>query len=355
MGLTSCLAVFKKRINKRQLLSLLLSKLGLFPILRYWGARKPSFKILAYHRVADIDRSTYLFDEHLVDATVSDFDKQMCHLSKNYTLKPLSEGYAEFKKKGESNIVSITFDDGFDDLYFNIFPILKKYNIRPTMFLTTGLIGTNQTLWSEQVVYALKVSKGKSLCIESLYGGREVLIDSTTMTQLIFDILHLLKRALNDERVKIMSELFVLLDIDPDAVFAESRMVTWDMVREMAAWGVEFGSHSVNHPVLSTLSEEDMRKELSQSKEKIEHELGAECQTLAYPVGGDDAFNELVLSAAQEGGYAMACSYLSGVVNSDCHNKFALKRLHVDHTVQQELYAAILATPALFATDFHSD
>ncbi len=89
-----------------------------------------SIKILAYHRVMDIDEMTYNYDEELISASCSDFDWQMDYLNKNYN--PISMqgvincviGNEKFPKKP----IVVTFDDGFIDNYENAFPILKKHN-----------------------------------------------------------------------------------------------------------------------------------------------------------------------------------------------------------------------------------
>lgn len=45
------------------------------------------------------------------------------------------------KKDSPKKTVVLTFDDGFEDNYFEAFPILKKYNFPATSFLATDFIG----------------------------------------------------------------------------------------------------------------------------------------------------------------------------------------------------------------------
>ncbi len=79
--------------------------------------------------------------------------------------------------------------------------------------------------------------------------------------------------------------------------------MNWDELREQAARGVAIGSHAVSHPHLTTLSEDDLRRELSESKEEIEDRLGRPCEDLAYPYGEHD---ERVRAAARAAGYRRA-------------------------------------------------
>jgi peptidoglycan/xylan/chitin deacetylase (PgdA/CDA1 family) len=341
-------------MNKKRLLSVFLSNIGFLPILRWLDALKPSLKILAYHRIVDIDIASYLFDENLVDATVCDFDSQMRYLSKHYTVKPLSEAYSEFQEVGQANIVSVTFDDGFNDLYFNVFPILKKYNIRATIFITTALIDTKNTLWSEQLIYALKTSKGKTLDLSFMDVKQECLIDDSSIDFLISKILSYLKMIDNSKRVDAIADILKQLSVDEIQLERpESCMLTWDMVKEMAEWGVEFGSHTETHPVLANTPDFLVFKELNESKRKIEEMLKKTCNTLAYPVGGRSAFNDNVICIAQSLDYQIACTYLSGINYKHSLNNFELKRLHVDQTVDLAWFKALITKPSLCAADIY--
>jgi peptidoglycan/xylan/chitin deacetylase (PgdA/CDA1 family) len=79
--------------------------------------------------------------------------------------------------------------------------------------------------------------------------------------------------------------------------------MNWDELREQAARGVAIGSHAVSHPHLTTLSEDDLRRELNESKEELEDRLGRPCEDLAYPYGEHD---QRVRAAARAAGYRRA-------------------------------------------------
>ena len=65
----------------------------------------------------------------------SEFEKQMKYLHDNgYTTLFLSE--IETAKNYDKPII-ITFDDGYDNVYNNAFPIMKKYNIKSDLYLIT--------------------------------------------------------------------------------------------------------------------------------------------------------------------------------------------------------------------------
>ncbi|MCG2700216.1 polysaccharide deacetylase family protein, partial [Candidatus Parcubacteria bacterium] len=71
-------------------------------------------------------------------------ETQMKYLkNNNYNVIKLSDliDILKYNNKIPKKIVVLTFDDGYNDNYTNVFPILKKYNFPATIFLITGLIG----------------------------------------------------------------------------------------------------------------------------------------------------------------------------------------------------------------------
>jgi peptidoglycan/xylan/chitin deacetylase (PgdA/CDA1 family) len=79
----------------------------------------------------------------------------------------------------------------------------------------------------------------------------------------------------------------------------------WPELRELVDRGVEVGSHTLTHPHLTTLDDHELRRELRESRERLEDELSVPCRFLAYPYGEED---ERVRAAARSSGYAGAFS-----------------------------------------------
>lgn len=107
---------------------------------------------------------------------------------------------------------------------------------------------------------------------------------------------------------------------------AELRTMTWDEIRAHASDGVDVGAHTVSHPHLPTLEEDDLRRELRDSKAEIEAELGRSCPEFAYPYGEHDA---RVRAAVRAAGYERAY-----VLRDRGRDRYALRRtdLYRRHT-----------------------
>ncbi len=96
----------------------------------------PWASILMYHSVGD--------NSALFTVPTTSFEKQLQYLVKhNYIVIPLSELVSRIKnKKSLKKVVVLTFDDGYADNYEIVFPLLKKYNLSASIFVTTGMVGT---------------------------------------------------------------------------------------------------------------------------------------------------------------------------------------------------------------------
>lgn len=87
-----------------------------------------------------------------------------------------------------------------------------------------------------------------------------------------------------------------------DDPIAYSTM-NWDALRALVERGVEVGSHTVAHARLTHLADDELERELNDSRAQLEDELRRPCRFLAYPYGELD---DRVRSAAQRAGYDAA-------------------------------------------------
>ena len=99
-------------------------------------------------------------------------------------------------------------------------------------------------------------------------------------------------------------------------------MMTEAQLQEMAAAGIEFGSHLLHHQRLTEMSADQQRQELAQSKQDLEALQGAPVLSIAYPYG---AYDEEVLERTRAAGYQFGVTTEPGV-NSSATDPLRLNR-----------------------------
>jgi glycosyltransferase involved in cell wall biosynthesis/peptidoglycan/xylan/chitin deacetylase (PgdA/CDA1 family) len=87
--------------------------------------------------------------------------------------------------------------------------------------------------------------------------------------------------------------------------------MTWDDVRSLAAQGFEIGSHTCSHADLGVVSLEQARREVRESRERIETELQQPVTLFAFPYGRQRNMRPDTLQAARET-YDVCCSAYGG-------------------------------------------
>ncbi len=100
-------------------------------------------------------------------------------------------------------------------------------------------------------------------------------------------------------------------------------MLSWDEIREMDQYGIEFGAHTQTHCRLAEVNIDRARSELTGSKKEIEEKLGKPVSFFAYPFG---SFNEEVREAVSCY-FKGAISTMPGKVNYKS-DVFALERVN---------------------------
>jgi peptidoglycan/xylan/chitin deacetylase (PgdA/CDA1 family) len=104
--------------------------------------------------------------------------------------------------------------------------------------------------------------------------------------------------------------------------------MAWDEARSLRDAGIELGAHTVDHPILSKLSEGEQEKQIAGSLERIEEELGERPQTFAMPNGGARDYDRATLHVLRRLGLLAACTTRRGA-NADGAQLMELKRIGV--------------------------
>lgn len=262
--------------------------------------------ILLYHRVGpreDIWPSLSIKPQ--------DFERQIRYLCKAYQVLPLDKlvRYVQRKTLPQKAVV-ITFDDGYKDNYTYAYPILKKYNVPATIFLTTGHIGHGEPFWWDKVAYLIQNTTLETLELDEL--GVYPLHSIGDKLEAISRVKEGLKIYSEEKKNLLIEKLVIVSGVDIPVNLGKKLILSWDEVREMKDGGIAFGAHSVTHAILTKLLPEEAKYEIVQSKKDIEDKLGQVITAFSYPNGD---FNTELIKFVQESGFTCAVTCIPRMVS----------------------------------------
>jgi CelD/BcsL family acetyltransferase involved in cellulose biosynthesis/peptidoglycan/xylan/chitin deacetylase (PgdA/CDA1 family) len=279
--------------------------------------RRPSGRILYYHRVNDEN------DPFFPSTPLSVFESQIRFVAKHYKVVTLQELIEHLHDGTPETCVTVTFDDGYQDNYSNALPILERYGVNATVFLTTGSLDSREPLWFEVLAGALKHTACESLDLELDVPRRFWLRSVGERLQANDGIFALLRRMSDTDRQSALQR--ILRELDAPCDERRDKMLNWGQVREMRRRGIEFGGHTVTHPFVSKLTPDGARWEIGECKRRIEAEAQAPVRHFAYPSGRAEDFADWNQDVLREAGYASAVTTVWGL-NYASTDPMALRR-----------------------------
>lgn len=292
---------------------------GLTRLLRRRRHRRGDFRVflLEYHDVGPGPAEP--------EGTISAarFRRHLAYLRRHYrclTLEAAAERLAAPQGLAE-DVAVVTFDDGYAGNYEAAWPPLAELGVPATIFLTSGFLD-GQGLWFDLARRLLAGAARSPRAAEVAAALAEALGETSPReTEAIVGRLKYLDPARRDRLLARLAER-----VEPQG--QPARPLRWEDVRALAAAGVEFGAHTVSHPILSTLEEDEQEVEIRRSRQRLAEELGRPPASFAFPNGSARDFNPATLAAVRRCGFRAACTTLRGSNRPGC-DLMTLRRIGI--------------------------
>ena len=266
-------------------------------------------RFLCFHRVVDNSNYYYSFLRILGRLNVEEFEKRIKYLMRFYKVVSLDEYYNKIQKceKIKRTLV-LTFDDGYKCFYKNVFPLLKKYRIPASIFLTTKFIDNNEDMfWYDKLIFLIATTKEKYFYCPEILNKQYKLLNYKDKKELYFGLNSFLKGLDDDVKNEMVKKLFQILKVEEIELKEKEQMLTWAQIQEMYNSGlVTYGAHTVSHPILTRIPLKAVENELRSSKERIELELNCKIKSFVYPNGSKNDFDLEIKELVKKTGYAIA-------------------------------------------------
>lgn len=280
--------------------------------------------VLLYHRIADDP-----IDAQLLAVSPEHFEEHLRELAENYRTVPLHQLLEELRHNIlKANTIALTFDDGYLDNLTNAIPLLEKYGLHATIFVTSGMVGSDEEFWWDQLerIFLAGDPLPDSLSITTPEGMKEWDLTKAEGRLRVLDELGNILRGKPYAKIKqFINILFEQTGITKEARHTH-RIVNSGQLKELSqSTSIEIGSHAITHTRLSILPPKDQRLEISESRRRLESIIQKPVRFFSYPFGTMVDFTTDTEKIVKEDGYEAGIANIQGYV-VDPINRYSVPR-----------------------------
>jgi len=239
-----------------------------------------SFRIIYYHRI------NYQLDDYYFDTGIDirTFKRQISELKKKYRFITLTEALEKAQKQESlTDFISLTFDDGFREIFDYIHPILNSEGITGTIYLIERCIDNNDLMWRNKVLYLQKNLPKKEILALQLalneHFSRQYEPNSSLLSSSYeWDM------SSKDEYANFLWDNSI--DISIESFLNEHKpYLSGEQIIELLNSGYEIGCHTYSHPRCNKLTPKELKEEVIDSASRLEKRFGVDINSLSYPFG----------------------------------------------------------------------
>lgn len=190
-------------------------------------------------------------------------------------------------QKPRRPFVVFTIDDGYLDNYTNALPVFERHHVPFAIFVATDFIDKKAILWWDSI---------EDLILHNNIIETENGIYPCNTFQERWDTFRILREQILQldqiQLSKSLNQIFSNYDIDWYKPIREKAM-SWEQIKTLSKHPLcTIGGHTVTHPALNKLSDDDFRKEVRIGIEKLESITEQKINHFAYPYGSPNEIGE---------------------------------------------------------------
>lgn len=284
--------------------------------------KQPAWIILGYHRVIESAEADPL---NMGMCTRNhDFDAHMRYISESFPVLSINDGLQRLRDKIPGLFFSVSMDDGYADNLNTALPIMQKFSIPASVYVTTSGLDSAELFWWDRVITAIHSSplplfETAGLGLNSLQTVTS--LSATVKRSVAKKILADLWAMPYQQAVSCIAELELRLQGQSDPLGAQ-RM-TPQQLKVLSAAGVSIEAHTRSHQGLNAMPLKDAVADVIGSQQDLQKILGHMPKGFAYPDGRNSAALADALASA---GFDYALTTDRGI-NSPEAQTMSLKRM----------------------------
>ena len=223
---------------------------------------------------------------------------------------------AEMIRSGETNrrpFVAFTIDDGYLDNYTNALPVFEKYDVPFAIFVATDFVDKKAILWWDSIENLIMTHESVTTSDGKTYPCKSFQQRWDTFRYLRERVLNLDQSCLEQG----LEEMFAHYEIDWYEPIQQKGM-TWSQIMTLANHPLcTIGGHTVSHPSLKKLSNEEAEQEIREGIERIAQAIQQPVRFFAYPYGTPHEIGEREFRLIEGLGIQLAFMAHQGCITVD--------------------------------------
>ncbi len=283
--------------------------------------RKSSIRNFLFHRVSP--ERDGLWDP----LDVKHFEKSIKYISSHYEVVGMEQLPQLIGEADKHNYATLSFDDGYKDNIKYALPVLDKHGLKASFYVATDCIDKNIPTWTHIVEYLFQHTQIKSFSLDfdflsDAFIGKGI-NSKQERVEFARKLIPYIKRLPNEQRKLVVCEIINQLN---DVQLPEF-MMSWNDLKELSVQGHYIGSHSVTHPMLEKISDEnDLKAELLNSGNTIKKNIGHFPISIAYPIG---SYNPKVIELCKATGYEIGLATKQDIYDPTRDTIFEVPRIEL--------------------------
>lgn len=264
------------------------------------GSRGGGGLILLYHRVAtgfdplELNVSPTHFADHL---------EILIRHAEPCSLHALVAGVRDHHVG--RRLVTVTFDDGYQDNLNVASPMLERAGVSGTVFVTPyAQRGVREMWWDELARLAVPSAAANADTAWTLDRSDDPTPEHTAFRNLF----RALRQSSPERRQDLLADLRVRAGYDEGSLPLHPLLELDEISRLDASPAIEVGGHTMTHPVLAELSSHQQFAEISGGRSTLSEILGRPPMAFAYPFGTPADYNRQSVRVVARAGYDLGCA-----------------------------------------------
>lgn len=262
-----------------------------------------AYRVIMFHGVGD------------ANMPLEDFEANLRWLAERFRIVSLSDvvdGMAQGRTPDARGEVALTFDDGLANHFELAYPVLQRLRLPASFFVCPDLIQSRRWIWNQEARARLREMTPEA---RRAFAKTALTVDTDAVEVMV----QRMKNLPLAERERAEADLRQRTSTFAPTPQANERYdpMTWEQVAALDPSLITIGSHSLTHPILPTIGDEALEREVNESRRVLEERLGRTVDLFCYPNGSQD--DRVYASVSRRYRAAITTNYGFARASSDPH------------------------------------